>query len=423
MDNTHDDMDQAFRDRFNGLRDHSVDPSTAWSSLQSGLYTTSALVSSSTLAGKSLLLKIAASFSSFLIIAGVSVGDRELNSRSNNPTSVSYAQTAFNTKTDNDKSSVNGEDLKTTLSVINQKRSAHSALSLRVTGPSTIAQSAVDLNVTQTNSVSEYVGNTIDKTSRDSRNSDFLSLMPILDLLPTESSLALRSNSDGPTIETWKSNHIVFFKAGVRAGTGESNSFEIDSKWQANLAMSFGYGFSLSDHSYITAEAGWLRRSGNGIERTRSLELNPLVELITESTNGPGFSEEVLIHESLIATQMDYIHLPVSYHRLFNRSVGFKVGGFADYLINAKNEAYIVYNNTQYQSSVIGKTELSSLKGLNRFRYGIVAGIEKSFQNHFMVSCEMMVPLNSAVDDKSEYRVIDNSNKLIDFQLGLTYRL
>ena len=48
---------------------------------------------------------------------------------------------------------------------------------------------------------------------------------------------------------------------------------------------------------------------------------------------------------------------------------------------------------------------------------------KKSFQNHFMVSCEMMVPLNSAVDDKSEYRVIDNSNKLIDFQLGLTYRL
>lgn len=411
------DMDQIFRERFTGLRDHSVNPDSAWKAVDSSLNASSFASAGTAVLGKAFVLKVAASIASILFITAMSVGDRELNKTGQNGISYESTTSTFDVKEQFEKPFKN-ESLAVTPSQNNQ---IFSPLDDKDSGQNGAEQSfAIHEN--------QPILKPSPTTTIDQGATPF---HPLIELMPTlgfdrpQSSLALRDfEAEGPIIEAWKSNHIVYFKGGMRVGSGESNSFEIDSKWRANMSFSFGYGFSLSDRSYITAEAGWLRRSGNGIERTRLLSLNPLVDLITETTTGVNtLTDEIVINESLIATQMDYIHMPIAFHKLFNQTMGFEIGGFADYLINAKNEAFIVYDNTQYQSSVIGKSELSSLKGLNKFRYGIIAGVEKTFTDHLILSCEMMVPLNSAVDDKSDYRVIDNSNKLIDFQFSLAYRL
>ena len=49
-----------------------------------------------------------------------------------------------------------------------------------------------------------------------------------------------------------------------------------------------------------------------------------------------------------------------------------------DLLISAKNDGYLVYNNTEYQASITGRSELSSADGLNKFHFGAMIGAEKN---------------------------------------------
>ena len=50
-------------------------------------------------------------------------------------------------------------------------------------------------------------------------------------------------------------------------------------------------------------------------------------------------------------------------------------------------------------------------------------GAERNVFGNVSAFGQMMVPLNLAVDTKSEYHVIDETNRLVDLKIGLTYRI
>jgi hypothetical protein len=221
-----------------------------------------------------------------------------------------------------------------------------------------------------------------------------------------------------PIIDLWDDSHIWFFRGGARFGSGESNSYAVNSEWKINPTFSFGYGFSLTDKSFITAEIGLLRRSGNAIERMRKRTVDPVVASFANTANGDA---SFVIHNGLIATQMDYIHIPLQYNRVFFKNWSTSLGVFADYLIAAKNQTVVVYNNSEYIENETSSDKVRSLEGLSKIRYGAIAGLERTLTKHFSAYTQIMVPINDAVDPKSGFEVFGTSNRLIDAQVGLKY--
>ena len=435
MDNSENNIDQIFKARFTDAKDFSLDPKVVWQSVESSLSATPSVATGASASGfsKLALLKMAAVFAGSLTLAGVLESDK--TPFSNQPDShtvlhLSYiSQEAKSELTNDFDTSIRAANLlEPTLIIVNEQIGdiEHITTPMRNANISSNTETAFvsdEFGTVGTSAAKSRKISFIDTSSYNSSKRSRISKMDLLALEVNNASVLVNAELVEPEIVAWKSNHMWFLRAGLRVGSGESNSFEIESEWKANPSFSFGYGFSLSDNSYITAELGWLRRSGNGIERTKDVDLNPLINGITLSLGESLSDNDLVIHESLVASRMDYIHMPINYHRQLAEKWTLSVGGFVDLLISAKNDGYIVYNNTEYQASIAGKSELSSFDGLNRVRYGAMIGAERNVFGNVSAFGQMMVPLNLAVDTKSEYHVIDETNRLVDLKIGLTYRI
>lgn len=431
MDNSGNNIDDIFKSRFSDAKDYSVNPETTWKAVELGL--DSAAMSTGAVAstiGKFSALKTAAVFTGMVVSAGVLDSDRTLIEIESSTYAMAYNQWIEQTaEEDAHQANATNETAKFTLGeeIINETKpqlpsnSVNLASAQRAGQASTTLSPAIDS--TETNDYFFEPLASITGSPVHNRRSFNLPKLSIQSIRSMYNSSIERPEIIEPTIAAWGSSHMWFIRAGMRIGSGESNSFEIDSEWKANPSFSFGYGFSLTDKSFVTAEIGWLRRSGNGIERTRDVDLNPVISGISETFGQSLYENDLLIHESLVATRMDYIHIPINYNYQFNDNWSVSVGGFADVLIAAKNDGYIVYNNTEYQASITGKSEVSSLDGLNRVRYGAIMGAERKIVGQLSGYGQLMVPLNSPVDNKSDYRVLDETNRLVDLNIGLTYRL
>jgi hypothetical protein len=419
------DIDEIFRQRFEGLKDFTRDPSIGWSAVEAGMAHSTVFTAAVSNSASFVLFKSAAILGSLMVITGIAQSDKVVQPENqqfdyqlvhSTPPEESQPDVYISAETAAiaDKAAMNQSNVSiNNFPVFSEPE---------VIEPVALAEAVVNQNSqigmtveSESDAMSSYV-------TRDLRIGASIAYMPMR--VKSHINPVIESRNDvmeEPQIEHWANNHIWYLRGSLRIGSGESNSFEVESKWKANPSFAFGYGFSLSDRSYITTEIGWLRRSGNGIERTRDIDLDPIITSLTGTPSVDGSS--YVIHESLVATRMDYIHIPVTYNQLFNDHWSVSVGGFCDYLISAENEGYVVYNNTQYRASVTGKTELNSKDGLNKLRYGALLGAERHIGRQLSAFGNMMVPLNSAVDASSEYRVIDETNRLIDLQMGLIYRI
>jgi hypothetical protein len=444
MDNPENNIDSAFRERFNDAKDLSLDPNTTWHSVESGLGSAaSAAVTQSVVgsaASKISLFKLAAVFVGSLLLAGVMKSDQDVTSQNSGFSETLHASLTSKMTSNNVKSDLESEPI---INAESKFPLTSATPHLSIVSNSTGSNAPIDLE-----SKTNLTANAIATIIPDSNDSDYepkialnidknfigfksfnaiareagIEKLELLALDQDNTSSIVNPDIVEPEIVAWNNNHMWFLRAGFRIGSGESNSFEIESEWKANPSFSFGYGFTLTDRSYITAELGWLKRSGNGIERTRSVDLNPLINSLA-ITIGQGTDDDLIIHESLVATRMDYIHFPVNYNHLFAENWTFSVGGFMDLLISAKNDGYLVYNNTEYQASITGRSELSSTEGLNKVRFGAMLGAERKIYQNLSAYGQLMVPLNSAIDSKSDYRIIDETNRLVDLKLGIAFRI
>jgi hypothetical protein len=417
------DIDDVFRQRFEGLKDFSTDPSIGWSAVEAGMAQSSVLAAATSSSAGVILFKAAAIIGSLMVVVGLAQSDGPIQPEDKFEFHLAHSNPLENHVIDEVIPSdgfARNDAIKT--SPLNVIHTAQSTSESSIAESVTLSNSPVVMDSEL--AVITWSGQADAAFNKSNNKRIFTSIpfMPSRVKSYTNPIIASRNDiMEEPVIEHWSSNHIWYLRGALRIGSGESNSFEVESKWKANPSFAFGYGFSLSDRSYITTEIGWLRRSGNGIERTRDIDLDPIITSLTGTGSADGTS--YLIHESLVATRMDYVHVPVTYNELFNDNWSVSIGGFCDYLISAENEGYVVYDNTQYRASVTGKTELNSKDGLNKFRYGALLGAERHLGRQLSAFGNMMVPLNSAVDASSDYRVIDETNRLIDLQIGLIYRI
>jgi hypothetical protein len=422
-------IDSLFKQRFEGLRDYSIDPQSNWTSGQSSM-SRSAVARASSGVG---LANMAAALVSAIVISSVfSLNDPGAIDYKLNPSSISFVETISPTEiapsiaTESKNSPIyNGpaNDLMAFNSRANDSAISSTSAPLRSEFLAEVSAYFDSETAEESPSFSLMSQSSANLANSEKIIRKDISLIPSFKTSSYISALVERiaPQIEDPTIEKWDKSVAFFFKGGIRSGTGESNSFETNAEWKINLFGNVGVGYALSSKSYVSAEIGLLRRSGNGIERTRKLDVTSLITAFNNHVNSES-PQEYVIHESLIATKMDYVHIPVSCHFLAFEKADFLIGGFADVLISAQNEAYIVYDNEEYKVNPYGK-DLNTMNGLKRIRYGIQLGYEHSITNHISGTFVGMMPLNLAVDESSGYGVFDQANKPIDVQLALKYRL
>lgn len=236
-------------------------------------------------------MKLAAVFA----LAGVLKSDQDVASQNSGFSETLHATLSSNMTSNNVKSELPSEPI---LNAVSNFPLASTTPYLSVVSNSTRSKAPINLeskiNLTK-NAVAVIIPDSNDSNSEpkiahniDKNAFGFKSLnketpgagiekLELLELDQDNTSSVVNTDIIEPEIMAWNNNHMWFLRTGLRIGSGESNSFEIESEWKADTSFSFGYGFTLTDRSYITAELGWLRRSGNGIERSRSVDLNPLI--------------------------------------------------------------------------------------------------------------------------------------------------
>lgn len=217
----------------------------------------------------------------------------------------------------------------------------------------------------------------------------------------------------------------IFVRLGVRFGNGESNSAQVSNFWAGNALASIGFKKAFSSNIGLMSELTYLRRSGNGLERNQSLEVDRLNIAFNNSVNqvSPSSGSTFSVDKSIIATRLDYVQIPISFYFEPTNNSEISAGVYTDILLHAKNETYLIYNQKDYVSREPNATEIKSQNGLNKIRYGISAGFQREIMPNISLDLKALLPINDALSSNSDQWNNIQVNRSIDFYLGLRYTL
>jgi hypothetical protein len=249
-----------------------------------------------------------------------------------------------------------------------------------------------------------------------------LSISPGQSIQPRELDTRIPSNA-------YYRGSTAYVRIGVRSGNGESNCENIQSQWRLNGLAAIGYTYALNAKTFISAELGYLRRSGNGLERSKDVDLQPLANVLISAYETTSEEELAIrrslmnIRESLVAEKLDYLHLPVAIHVNLNTVSNVSIGAFVDRLVRVENESFMVYNSQDYIRADFGFNDETTAEGLNKWRVGLIAGYEQSITKHITIDGRAMLPITSVFDRNSEYYHHAEPNQLVDIQFGLNYKI
>ena len=405
--NNSEELDKVFRERFEGHKDHSINPSTQWAK-----FDVRASVSSGS--GISSSGSFASAWVMAASVAGI-MGMALFISQDNNiGTPAEF----------------NG---------YSQKEIIQSPLSQDDHSDSFKESRATIIIESNDNSEKEYLEtavleskNTLDFQKGERQTKNLRVGVEKMSLLELSYSLLGVEERDVPLDLTNEHNifikaRSVFIRAGARIGSGESNTEISSAKARINDVLSLGYSFAVSSKAFITVEAGYLNRSGNGIERSKNIDLDPLVSLLS-SSNGTAndivaIASSARVRESLVATQMNYIHIPALIHVKLGPASNVSVGGYADYLMSAQNDSYMVYGGRDYVKGSLELGLTSSTEGLSSLRVGLIAGYEHALSDRLSGDLRALLPVTSIYDRNSDYYLPKEPNQMAEFQLSLSYRI
>ncbi|MEQ9187212.1 MAG: hypothetical protein RLP15_05705 [Cryomorphaceae bacterium] len=426
------DIDGAFRRRFEGLKDHSVDPATQWMALEQSLTSVGAAAGSAGVATSS-FWSVAASAAGLVAVSVVATMDSPkpiLPERATGFTHVKDASRSIETKNSkalswSEASAIADADWATLSSPADEaKLVADGAQTMDFAefqaGPKSIYTPQVPQKIE-----SSGVANNQGRALRDE-----VQRMDRLSLAMAEPDVAKRAELKRPDdLRDIASIYTgMYVRGGIRVGSGESNSSFKPAKWRINNVVSLGYDLPLSASTSISFEVGHLRRSGNGIERYKEIDFSPIIGVLA-SNFAQGTEQGVVgdlenIHESLVATTMDYIQAPVQIKLELNNTSKTAIGFFADYLVRIKNETYMVYNSRDYIRANFGANDERNIEGLKRLRFGLMASYQHKISNRLVGDVRGMLPITSQYDRKSEFNIHgEEPSQLVDFQLSLIYRI
>lgn len=439
MANDFHEIDDAFKNRFDGLKDRSVDPSAQWALFEEQLTAADAHTSLSASKGSLIGFKtigIAASLIALISAAGlfsVSNSNKAFESRN--------GVTAFS---DLKFKSVSELDSRITSSSNRSKNSADFTLPIRSTSQQELTKSLFDGENQLLASHNKSNGNSpssinlketgfteVDENVARFNARDRLAFMNGLnaELQPTKS-VESRSFSNTDFTQSVAGVFDYFIRGGVRFGNGESNTTNVPNDWTANFLGTVGASTKLSNKIGVMVEIGYLRKSGNGLERNQNLEISNVYNAFHNSfannnvvVNDANGIEEFTVDKSIVAQKLDFVHIPVSAFYTFSNNVSLNAGSFVDVLFNVQNKAYTVYNGTDYVTRFAEQEELKSKAGLRSIRLGVSAGATYSLSNSLSFDLRANMPLNSAFNDQGEICASKKANQPLDLMFSLRYTI
>jgi hypothetical protein len=430
----HHEIDDLFKGRFEGVKDHQFDPTKQWVRFESQL--DAALASSAAAASTGVSAwGMAASLAAVISVAGLVSQDRShaayeepdaqrihltqsVDEWGSSEALVVASSGSFN-------SAASGLEASTVSSGL----LAASTVTTAGSPPASNDASEVEVMPVQ-ESLESYVANAYVNEEGATKHRRFAGVekMPVLDLLSEINGVAERTMPTRIEAKMFR-KHSAFVRLAMRTGNGESNSSSDPAQWRLNGLASIGYSYAFNAKTFITAEIGLLRRSGNGIERSKDVDLEPLANVLLNNFGGATEEEMELrrsfmnVRESFVAQRLDYLHMPVALHVNLTTHSNASIGTFVDYLVGVQNESYMVYNGMDYIRADFGLNDQSTMEGLNRWRLGLMAGYEQSISQHVTLDVRAMLPITTVFDRNSSYYQHAEPNQLVDIQLGLSYKI
>lgn len=435
-------IDDLFKNRFEGYKDHSVNPSEQWAAFENQLNAGSNATKTSSGFANMKMLSMAASVAAIISVGLISQTD--VNHTPSSAISQIEDQTGFKLKESPFVPFMNENDLGSDFASINASESIATRLlkntieDISYIDPLTLNNNSIEqesLKLLASTSFDQSLEEKTDRTNFDDNRLSYAGLRTNLNRMPA---LSL-SMENAQLTETNKSLDFLdytakaglgsdfFVRLGVRFGNGESNNKFQTNNWTANAMASVGFKKAIKDNMGWMLELAYLRRSGNGLERNQNLEVERLYSAFNNSFNAGNNSNEIIpsftIDRSIIATRLDYVQLPLSMYYDANQKLSFNAGAYADFLLRASNATYLVYNQKDYVSRTPNEDELNSREGLNRFRYGLSAGANYELMSKLSLDLRTMVPLNSPFNSTAEVCASRGAKQSLDLMIGLRYSI
>lgn len=436
-------IDDLFKNRFEGYKDHSVNPSEQWVAFEQQLNTGSSTTKTSAGFSSMKMLSMAASVAAIISVGLISQSDvnhipQQATSQSANETDFSLNKASFVPFVNEDEGSfgfaaIEAVETRTAWLLSEHTIETSSGLAIQNSDFASVKQESTALLASTT--VDQSLEKNTDRTIYDDSQVSYAGLranvnkMPSLSLTVRSQELAEHNNSLDFLDYAAKAGlgSDFFMRVGVRFGNGESNNKFQPNNWTANAMASIGFKKAIKDNMGWMVELAYLRRSGNGLERNQNLEVERLYTAFNNSFNAGANSEEITpsftIDRSIIATRLDYVQLPVSMYYEASQKLSFNAGAYADFLLRASNATYLVYNQKDYVSRNPSEDELNSKEGLNRFRYGLSAGANYEIMSNLSLDLRTMVPLNSPFNSTAEVCANRGAKQSLDLMIGLRYSI
>lgn len=437
-------IDKYFRDRFDGLKDQRVQPASQWAAFEQKLNASQVATTQANASGAANSLNsfwsVAASFTVVVLTSALLTSDQAgLNQVAAPENAIDFAQEslehAHKEATQSPFSTIEFEHTAQT-STVETIASSSISMAFLTDDLQTVGS---DDNLALTIQESRIEGKTVSQDFANSfaLNAEELNRAPIeLAKMPglnrniyARQTIHQRELSDNiPTNAQFRTS-TAYVRMGIRTGNGESNCVNAPSEWRLNGLAAIGYTYALNAKTFISAELGYLRRSGNGLERSLDVDLQPLANVLISAYETTSEEELTIrrslmnIRESLVAENLDYLHMPVAIHVNLNTVSNVSIGAFVDRLVKVENESFMVYNKQDYIRTDFGFNDESTMEGLNKWRVGLIAGYEQSLTKHITIDGRAMLPITSVFDRGSEYYQHAEPNQLVDIQLGLNYKI
>ncbi|MDP4686355.1 MAG: PorT family protein [Salibacteraceae bacterium] len=435
-------IDDLFKNRFEGYKDHSVNPSEQWAAFENQLNAGSNANKISTGISSMKMLSMAASVAVILSLGLISQSDvnhtlsqaiSQIEDQTNLETNESpFAPVLNETDVSDDFASIRALESKSIWRSENTVEASGYGDFLSSSNGSIEQESSALLAST---SFDQSLDEKADRSIFDNSQLSYANLRADLNKMPALSislkNAELAETNKGIDFLDYAAKsglgNDFFVRLGVRFGNGESNNKFQTNNWTANAMASVGFKKAIKDNMGWMLELAYLRRSGNGLERNQNLEVERLYTAFNNSFNAGTNSNEITpsftIDRSIIATRLDYVQLPLSMYYDANQKLSFNAGAYADFLLRASNATYLVYNQKDYVSRTPNEDELNSREGLNRFRYGLSAGANYEIMNNLSLDLRTMVPLNSPFNSTAEVCAIRGAKQSLDLMIGLRYSI
>ncbi|MDP4763928.1 MAG: PorT family protein [Salibacteraceae bacterium] len=435
-------IDDLFKNRFEGYKDHSVNPSEQWAAFENQLNAGSNANKISTGISSMKMLSMAASVAVILSLGLISQSDvnhtlsqaiSQIEDQTNLETNESpFAPVLNETDVSDDFASIRALESKSIWRSENTVEASGYGDFLSSSNGSIEQESSALLAST---SFDQSLDEKADRSIFDNSQLSYANLRADLNKMPALSislkNAELAETNKGIDFLDYAAKsglgNDFFVRLGVRFGNGESNNKFQTNNWTANAMASVGFKKAIKDNMGWMLELAYLRRSGNGLERNQNLEVERLYTAFNNSFNAGTNSNEITpsftIDRSIIATRLDYVQLPLSMYYDANQKLSFNAGAYADFLLRASNATYLVYNQKDYVSRTPNEDELNSREGLNRFRYGLSAGANYEIMNNLSLDLRTMVPLNSPFNSTAEVCASRGAKQSLDLMIGLRYSI